>query len=235
MKRKNEVELSRGYKLFDNAKGSKTLLIERDVWIITHSLSPDLRPSSKEINELWKMRPEERGKIMMFGELVSIPRYNQTYGESGYNFSGVKNTALPITPLLQRYLDLANSLCHTALKEDYEGLQFNMIFLNWYENQTHYIGYHADDETQIYKNDRGETLVFSLSFGGERRFLLQSIVRDKDNKKKTHKFRVSDGTCLLMAGKCQSKYKHSVPKETKPCEKRVNFTFRILRNNKIFI
>jgi alkylated DNA repair dioxygenase AlkB len=199
-------------------------ILEKDVWIITTTVPQDKRPTKEEVEQLWEMKPKERGEIMMCGNMIPIPRFNQSYGKS-YRFSGVEHTPLPITPLLQRYLDFANEVCGSILHNDYNGRLFNMIFLNWYEDGSQYIGYHSDNESQLYKNDRGETLVFSISFGGDRRFLVKSNVKGS----KAHTYLLGDGTCLLMAGKCQQKCKHCVPKETTPREKRKNMTFRIVK------
>jgi alkylated DNA repair dioxygenase AlkB len=114
------------------------------------------------------------------------------------------------------------------LEKDYGGRQFNMVFINWYMNGNQYIGYHPDSEDELYKNERGETLVFSISFGAERRFLLKSIAT-----KKVKEFKLGDNSCLLMAGLCQKEFKHSVPKEPKVLGKRVNLTFRIFKPPKL--
>jgi alkylated DNA repair dioxygenase AlkB len=222
-KRKNEGELEGGWKLLDDISSTTTHELEKGVWIITTRLPLDQKPTKEEVGELWTMRPEKRGEVIIWGKKIPTPRYNQSYGK-GYSFSGMVNTALPITPLLQRYLDFANEKCATMLRRDYGDRCFNMVFINWYEDEGQYIGYHSDDESQLYRNKRGETLVFSLSFGGDRRFLLKSKTTGLVS---THQ--LGDGTCLLMAGQCQSKYKHSVPKETKRREKRVNLTFRIFK------
>ena len=223
MKRKSEGELAKdGWTSFDSVKGVTHHLGE-GTWIMTTFLPQKLHPSKDDLAKLWALRPDELGEIMMMGNRQVTPRYFQSYGRS-YTFSGKEHMSIPIPPILQTYLNFANQVCETMLKRDYGGRQFNMAFVNWYMDGNQYIGYHPDKEAELYKNERGETLVFSISFGAERRFLLKSM-----STKKVKEFKLGDCSCLLMAGQCQKKFKHSVPKELGVKGKRVNLTFRIFK------
>ena len=180
-------------------------------------------------NQLWDLHPAERAKVMMFGKLTEIPRFQQTFGSKGYNFSGVSHDTVPITPLIQTFLDYANRVCAPYL-ESYNGKIFNMALLNWYENGHNHIGAHSDDEKQLAKNNNGETLVFSISFGATRTFRLHP----KDEKDGENvDFELIHGDALLMGGLCQSEFKHSVPKiggkKGSKVGKRISATCRIFK------
>ena len=222
-------------------------------WVTTTRLPPELMPDAHQLAALWLLKPSERSTIRMAGKPVLVPRYNQSYGQA-YTFSGTRHEARVIPLLLQPYLDFANACCATMLKRDYGGRRFNMIFVNWYEDGQHYIGWHSDDETQLYKNRYGETLVFSISLGQQRRFLLKprpppkssssSSSSSSDGKQtkrskgpKPQCFDLASGDCLVMGGLCQSHYKHSVPKVTSSNNNnkkhlmggRINMTFRLFK------
>ena len=210
--------------------GKLHALGDRQSWLISLRLKKAEEPTKEEIAALWLLKPEAKGHIMIMGKRIQTPRYSQTYSNEGkaYNFSGTSHTALPIPPPIQRYLAYANTLCHDMLRKDYGGLAFNAVFVNWYPDGAHYIGYHSDDEKQLAKNARGETLVLSITFGAERRFLVKR--KDKESKEKILLLLLTDNTVVLMGGLTQVNYKHSVPKTTvKNIGPRLNLTFRLFK------
>lgn len=208
-------------------------LRDKNSWLMVSLLKKEDRPSKEEIDELWLLRPAEKGVIKIMDASVETPRYSQTYSDEGkaYKFSGTSHTAIPIPPLLQRYLDYANRECEAMLNKDYGGRRFNMVFTNYYEDGSQHIGYHSDSESQLFKNAKGETLVYSISFGETRKFLVRSKEAKKSNKnsEKTLTIAMPDNTTLLMGGRMQANYKHKVPPTDKPIDKRLNLTFRVFK------
>ena len=207
-----------------------------DSWIRTFRYQPDEQqqsshppPSRKtEVDQLWALKPEERALVRIV-DLVPVPRWQQVYGTHDYTFTGVTHKAVPTPPLIQSYLDYANRVCAEWLPP---GRLFNMAFVNWYKNGSDYIGFHSDDEKQLYQNERGETLVFSLSFGATRDFVLKP--RDPDSSEAVgFKIELAHHDALLMGGRCQKTHKHALPKITgrraECIEQRVNITFRIFK------
>jgi len=206
-------------------------LADRQSWLLTSTLKKEVRPTKTELDELWHLKPVEKGWVVIAGKRIQTPRYSQTYSDEGkgYRFSGITHAALPIPPLIQRYLAYANEECAALLEKDYKGRKFNMCFLNWYPDGNHYIGYHSDDEKQLYKNEKGETLVYSISLGQERHFLVRSKQPGK-LKERTLSLPLPNNGVILMGGLCQTNYKHSVPKTTvKGGAGRINLTFRIFK------
>lgn len=234
MKRQRE-ESTRPEKLNIDETEEMTLhtLGDKKSWLIVTSLNHSDRPTTEEVEQLWQLRPEAKGRIMMMGKLLETPRYNQTYSDEGkgYRFSGMQHDALPIPALLKRYLEYANDVCRTVLRKDYEGHKFNMVFVNWYENGSHHIGYHSDDEKQLFLNKRGETLVFSISLGQERRFLVkEKKKKNSATKEPTFALNLANHSIVVMGGLCQANYKHSVPKTVvENVGRRLNLTFRIFK------
>ena len=79
------------------------------------------------------------------------------------------------------------------------------------------MGWHSDDEKELGE----EPVIASLSFGATRRFVFRN---KKTNMKK--EVLLEHGSLLIMKGKSQLKYQHSLPKMLKVKESRVNLTFR---------
>lgn len=194
-------------------------------WIRKFAYSDKL--GTEKFNRLWEMHPTERAEVMIVGKLVKVPRFQMTYGATGYHFSGVKHEAQPITPFLQPFLDYANRVCAPYLKP--YGRTFNMIFVNWYNCGHNYIGAHSDDEKQLVKTPNGETLVFSLTFGATRTFRLHPRAEGEDNID----IELSNGSAILMGGLTQKSHKHSVPKiggkKGEKVGRRVNLTLRMFK------
>ena len=104
-----------------------------------------------------------------------------------------------------------------SIKEIDKSTEYNSGLINWYQPE-HYIGQHADDESNCVKNSN----IASVSWGCTRRFRLTS---------KTHHsitLDLKDGDLVIMGGTCQKTHKHEIMKLRKKDihKNRINFTFR---------
>jgi len=188
-------------------------------WVDVFSLPKDLIPNSQELQELWDMHPVEKGQIVILGKLITTPRWQQSYGKP-YKFSGMNHAALPIPPGIQKYLDYANTSNYC---QGFGNSNFNMCLMNWYEDGSHYIGPHSDDERDMIKDTNNGTVVYSVSLGQNRRFHLNP--KKNQNDAKSLKIDMPHGTVVVMGGLCQQTHKHSVPKVAG--EKGSKMSFRI--------
>ena len=68
--------------------------------------------------------------------------------------------------------------------------------------------------------------IASLSLGGSRDFLM----KHKDDGKRKEKYPLESGDMLVMQGRTQSKWLHSIPKRTSSVQPRVNITCRKAMN-----
>ena len=198
-------------------------------WVTVSMLQKNLMPTEEEMDQLWNLHPVEKGTVKIMGKIVETPRWQQSYGKS-YRFSGMNHESLPIPPLVQKYLDYANSLVYTKPFQ----FEFNMALLNWYEDGSMYIGPHSDDESEMEKTAKGETVVFSISLGQERDF--KFIPKNKEEEGDIAlKIPMPHGTVIVMGGTCQKTHKHAVPKVTgkkaEGMKPRINITFRIFRDS----
>jgi alkylated DNA repair dioxygenase AlkB len=177
------------------------------------TLDSSLKLSKKKYEELWSLHPEERPTIFIFGKHIKTPRWFQNYGHE-YKFSGNNNQVLEIPEILQYYLDYVNSQEPTY--------NYNGILVNWYQDGSHYIGKHSDDEKDLIKNSP----IYCFSFGSERKFIVES--KSKTNKKK-HTFTLDNNSLTIMGGECQKYYTHAIPKTKKPLGSRISITIRAFK------
>jgi alkylated DNA repair dioxygenase AlkB len=177
-------------------------------------------PSPDAFEKEWNLHPENRHPLKLFGKTVYEKRWSQSWGVS-YSYSGSVNPGRPNeeSEMVQLLLRKANELTR-PLQNENDSSPFNGCLQNWYEpNDT--IGLHADDEKAM----RQEYPIFSLSWGGTRRFLF----RERQTKKKTELW-LEDGDLLVMGGSCQETHQHEVPKRRvtmdPPTSNRINWTIR---------
>lgn len=107
-----------------------------------------------DFDELWDLHPEHRGTIKIFGKETKVPRWQQSY-EREYHFSGMMHEAIPLPDPFRPFLD--------EILETKYGDGFNEILVNWYQDGSDYIGAHSDDERQMVRGPRGESIVYSLT------------------------------------------------------------------------
>jgi alkylated DNA repair dioxygenase AlkB len=202
---------------------STPVYLTNDSWYI---LAKGWMPSTPAaFQEEWSLHPEKRHPLKLFGRIVYEKRWSQSWGVS-YSYSGATNVARPLheSNMVQLLLQKANELT-TSLRGDDEE-PYNGCLQNWYEPDDT-IGLHADDERAM----RQHYPIFSLSWGGTRRFLF----RNKASKHKTELW-LEDGDLLVMGGSCQETHQHEVPKRRvtmdPPTSDRINWTIRAFHDLK---
>lgn len=200
-------------------------------WVDAFRLPRELCATRDQFEALWALHPREQGQIKLMGQTVETPRWQQPYGKP-YRFSGMDHAALAVPAAVQPYMDWANTL-REYLAPFGGDARFNMVLLNWYQDGAHYIGWHADDESDMRKNARGETVVLSVSLGQARHFALKPKEGQRGDRLKLE---MRDGCVLVMGGRCQSTHKHSVPrvqgKKGAALQRRINMTFRVFVERK---
>jgi len=183
---------------------------------------PSSTTSPSQFAQEWQLHPSQRHALKLFGKTVYENRWSQSWGVS-YPYSGATNVARPMeeSTMVPQLLERANRLTEGLLHHKEDSPPYNGCLQNWYEPD-HTIGLHADDEKAL----RPEFPIFSLSWGGTRRFLLRS----RANKKEKTQVWLADGDLLVMGGTCQRTHQHEVPKFRKtmdpPTSDRINWTIR---------
>lgn len=95
------------------------------------------------------------------------------------------------------------------------------MLLNLYRDGKDGMGWHSDNEKELGK----QPIIASVSFGGERRFLLKP--RDKKDATR-EEIILTHGSLLIMAGETQEYWLHQIPKTSKSVAPRINLTFRVI-------
>jgi alkylated DNA repair dioxygenase AlkB len=168
--------------------------------------------SSEQLKEVeftnihWK-----QDNIKLYGKTIPLPRLTSWYGDSGksYTYSGINSKPNEWNKGL---LYLKSRI------EEFAGVTFNSVLLNWYRNGEDYLNWHADDEKELGVNP----VIASANFGETRDFLVR---KNNDNSKKLV-LPLKNGTLLIMRGEMQHYWQHSVPKRKKVRGSRFNLTFR---------
>lgn len=188
----------------------------------------------------WKLHPETRKELRIFGKPYRENRWSQAWGHS-INYSGLENNAgrpieeSPTLPVLMKKVNqlMDHASANLAISSYYH--EFNACLQNWYTPDDS-IGLHSDDEGYLYANHP----IFSISWGGTRRFLLRPK-RDKKNNNcmtgiETTEVWLEDGDLLIMGGACQKTHKHEVPRQRRkdaPTSNRISWTVRSIDKSKL--
>jgi len=146
----------------------------------------------------------------LFGRRIALPRLTAWFGPEGYGYSGIQHAPVPLTPSLSALMSRVEGIT---------GRQFNSVLLNLYRDGRDSMGWHSDDETSL----GPEPEIASLSLGATRRFHF---------KHRTTAARVAldlaHGSFLVMKGRCQTCWRHQLPKTRRKVGQRINLTFRTI-------
>ncbi len=192
-----------------NAKDDNILPFDGESYLFNNFLkeeSPNYFFTQLQNTILWKQEG-----MKMYGRQLDFPRLTAWYGDEGkvYKYSGLVNIPLSFTGLL---LEMKQAI------ETKTGFYFNSALLNSYRNEKDSMGWHSDDESELGINP----MIASLSFGETRTFQF----KHKSVLKTIQTIQLANNSLLLMQGNTQHHWLHQVPKSTKPCQPRINITFR---------
>ena len=96
------------------------------------------------------------------------------------------------------------------------GVSYSRLWMNWYRDNDDGTGWHADRPV-----DRlDEVVIPVLSLGATRRFLIKPDSGGASTVIVTH-----GGDLVVMGGRCQKDYKHSVPKQRAAAGPRLSLNF----------
>lgn len=162
---------------------------------------------------VWQNIRWQHDEIKMYGKRLKLPRLSAWHGDDDqrYTYSGIALQPAPWNPALSWLRDELEKRC---------GLRFNSVLLNWYRSGEDHISWHTDAERELGENPT----IGSINLGATRRFLLRRI----DDHKQKIELPLSHGSLLVMSGALQHHWQHSVPKEKRVKQNRLNLTFRVI-------
>lgn len=161
----------------------------------------------------WQTIPWRQDVVRMFGKQHPLPRLSSWHGDSDrpYTYSGLTLQPQPWNPVLDWLRDQL---------EGVSGIRFNSVLLNWYRSGQDHISWHTDAEPELGANPT----IASVNFGATRRFLL----RRNDDPQHKIELLLPHGALLIMSGALQHHWQHSVPRQARVHDSRLNLTFRVI-------
>lgn len=96
------------------------------------------------------------------------------------------------------------------------GVAYSRLWMNWYRDNEDGTSWHADRPV----NKLDEVVIPVLSLGATRRFLIKPDGGGRSTVIVTH-----GGDLVVMGGRCQKDYKHSVPKQRAAAGPRLSLNF----------
>jgi alkylated DNA repair dioxygenase AlkB len=184
------------------------LLQTTDSFLATYRLNEDelIEQCVSEVKDQLVPRPE----FILYDKVCHQNRNLAFFSNtsSGYKYSTYLAKSIPLTPSLEKLLELVNTYHHT---------EFNGILVNEYVNGADYIGPHSDEERCLDKIG-----VVAVSYGASRLFR----IRDKKTKKIVLDLYTDSGQFIQMGGKFQKEFTHEIPIQKKIQGTRFSFTFR---------
>lgn len=178
-------------------------------WYSYFRLPKNMEIKDDEFQNLMNLMPEEDLVLNIMGKTFTVKKRKQKAFGKNYTFSGQTSVADEIPDIIKKYIDYMNDL-------EKETIEYNMALVNWYLGEGSTIGYHSDKTTPLHK----DSSICCISFGEERHFCLKN---KSDNK--VTKIKLENNSVIIMGGKCQSHFKHSIPK-SKAQGVRISLTFR---------
>lgn len=104
-----------------------------------------------------------------------------------------------------------------AIVENFFGLVFDGILVNYYPDGKSSMGYHSDPI-----EDKWDNKFVVATFGDTRNF----IFREKENKENKTTFEFKNGDIIYMFGDCQERFEHSVRKNKLSNKERLSLVFK---------
>jgi alkylated DNA repair dioxygenase AlkB len=145
-----------------------------------------------------ELAPWEQRDRWMIDRRVTEPRLTAEYPDL---------TELPI-PLVH---EVAGAL------SDHYGVPYDGLWCNLYRDERDSTSWHGDRVGVLGR----ACIVPVLSLGATRRFLVKPRTGGT-----SHVFRPAGGDLIVMGGRCQVDWRHSVPKQTTPAGARVSINFQ---------
>ena len=197
--------------LFDNIDKTKNLLPKDGIVNYYGKVLPRER-ADDYLDRLLATIAWRNDEAVVFGRKIITKRKVAWYGDRPFEYTYSKTTkqALPWTKDL---LELK------ALIENETGETYNSCLLNLYHNGSEGVGWHSDGESDLKKDGA----IASLSLGAERKFVL----KHRQTNEKVELF-LEHGSLLVMKGRTQTCWLHTLPITKRVLKLRISLTFRTI-------
>ena len=171
--------------LFDPFEGMRRIQLDERSWL---DVAPSWYPGHAELFELLlRAAPWQQRERWMYEQQVLEPRLVASWSRD-------ELASLPE--------ELAS--IRTSVSARY-GVDFDSVLVNLYRDGRDGVAWHGD----TVRKRLPEAIVVTVGLGERRRFLL----RPGDHGPATLTLRTGEGDLVVMGGRCQTDWQHTVPKE----------------------
>ncbi|WAC14597.1 alpha-ketoglutarate-dependent dioxygenase AlkB family protein [Dyadobacter pollutisoli] len=192
------------FKLFDDREH---LLLPEHLMEYKHGFF-DRKESDRYLNTFLETITWQQTKVMMYDKEVLTPRLCAWFGDRPIR----QDDKRPPIPWTDELWEIKTKV------EDYTGIIFNGVLLNYYRDGNDSVAWHSDKDTIVGL----KTEIASVSFGQARNF----DFRNKENHRQQYSLELGNGSLLLMKGDLQKYWEHRIAKSAVPMKARINLTFR---------
>lgn len=151
--------------------------------------------------------PWEARTLVIGGRPVLTPRLTCWVGPEPFRYSGGVEPTHPWTRELADIRDRAGGIA---------GVEFNSVLANLYRDGSDSMGAHRDDEPEF----GPRPVIASVNLGATRDFVIKNEAGTR------HVIALGHGDLLVMSGRSQLDWMHSVPKRARVDGPRINLTYR---------
>lgn len=177
--------------------------------------------------------PWIQAQMNMYGKIIDIPRAMFFLGDPHIKTYSYSRLTFPVQSWIQSTpLHAEIETIRTRVQSDPQIIQlagqplrFDNCLLNLYRNGNDKIDPHSDKEALGILN-----AVVTISLNGSREFILKSKTKGPNGRYPTIKTVLNNCDLVLMLGRCQELYTHSIPR-TDTEESRISLTFRLIQAN----
>ncbi len=153
---------------------------------------------------------------MAYGKTYTTPRISCFFTDDpkikyGYARSSINPISFSQVPIISQIKEAVEWLI---------GMKFNGCLAHIYRDGHDYISYHNDKEAYQHPVNH----IASISFGTTRKFRFRLLGKTSGWE---HEFELNNGDLFYMFGQCQQTYQHSIPKQLRVKDPRINLTFRV--------
>jgi len=170
-------------------------------WLASHDADRLLAALTATL--AWAQRP-----LVIGGRHVMTPRLTYWVGPEPFRYSG------GIEPVHEWTTEL-NEIRAQATRS--AGVEFNSVLANLYRDGNDSMGAHRDDEPEF----GTQPVIASVNLGATRDFVIKHDITGE-----RHVIALSHGDVLVMSGRSQLDWSHSVPKRARVSKPRINLTYR---------
>lgn len=156
----------------------------------------------------------QQNQMFINQAMIDVPRKECLYGDTNTSYK-YANIEMKAKTWNQPLLSLRSKIMEVF---DYK---FNIVFGNLYNDGSHSIGWHSDEDSKM----GIDPAIASVSFGAVRKFSFM-----EKEERSTENIWLDHGSLLIMKEGCQRTHLHSLPKTKKIVGQRVNLTFRSFKS-----